>query len=219
VQVANKKPHLWNEIKLIEEIGRIVKSYNVLRFGAGDGDGAIKEKHIVYAAAYPDYVFDLTGEGTVRHTQMICYDITRKESGSIGPNKMDRNKRERPIIMEQVPAVVNAGTDSEKQVSQTTLMKHYDLTLRFDCLAASDHESMILVRDFERMMEIHAPYLETGCKRFIYDGRRPSYFNRDTRYKSRTCQFFAQVEEHWYMIDDKIEEINVKYLNFEAAIQ
>ena len=206
---AGSKLNLWNEIQLIDEIHKIVKAYNDLVYSNEPG------KKIWYGSAYPDWIFDKTGDASLAndHTRLICYDIVKKDDGSIGPERYDRNKRVRPIVMEQKSVVVNQGEPDQKTQVAEIYMKHYDITLRFDCLAPSDRESLVLIRDFERMLEIHAKYLETGCSRFVYDGRRPSYFNRDIRYKSRTCQFFAQVQEQWHTLDDRIERINIEYLH------
>lgn len=203
----------WNEIELIEQVHKIIKAYNQIRYPNDTS------KHVLLEAAYPDYVFEPTGAGGyVDKTHVICYDIVKKEDGSVGPNRFDKNKVVRPKVF--TTENIQVGTDSAGDPilkTQDVLVKHYDLLYRFDCMTASDRESMNLVRDFERMMEIHAQFLETGCKRFIYNGRRPSYFNRDTRYKSRTCEFFAQVEEHWYSVGDRIDEINISYLNIESV--
>jgi hypothetical protein len=201
---AAYKPNAWDEIQLIEQIQRIIDAYNELVFNEEPGD------KIEFLAAYPDYVFDKTGQATTNETphKLICYDITKKESGSIGKNQFSNNKRHKVTEMENVDTVIEGVTKK-----QTISRKIYDVNYRFDCLTPSDLESMALIRDFERMMEIHGGYLERGCHRFIYNGRRPSYFNRDTHYKSRTCEFFAQVEEHWYSIEDRIDKINIEYLS------
>jgi len=211
-KIAERKRHLWNEIELIDKVHDIIEAYNTVMYENE------KDDYILFVAAYPDWVFDLTGESTPRRTKIICYDITKKDSGSLGPNQFDRSKRIRPVEMGSSGVVINEGENDEKTVVRTELAKPYDIIYRFDCMAPTDRGSMELVRTFERMLEIHGKYLETGCKRFIYNGRRPSYFNRDTRYKSRTCEFFAQVEEHWFTIDDRIEEINVKYLDIPALL-
>jgi len=208
---AEHRPSLWNEIELIAQIKTIVEAYNRLAWPTEPG------KQIYFFPAYPDYVFGETNE-VVRNekpTWLICYDITQKEDGSTGPNRFDKSKKwVRPRLMESYE-VIDAATG--KKMLEEVYVKHYDIQLRFDCMASSDVECMDLTNRFERMMEIHAPYLETGCKRFLYDGRRLSYFNRNTQYKSRTCLYFAQVEEHWYKLADRIDAINLE-LKFAGPI-
>lgn len=207
--IANKKPNSWNEIQILEQIGTIIRAYNQLRYGSD------ASKYIWYGPAYPEFVFAETGNASLPEgrTRLICYDIIRKEDGSMGVNRFDSDKRVRPVEMEKYTVTINEGREDEALQVETVYMKPYDLTYRFDCLAPTDAESLDLVRDFERMMEIHARYLESGCQRFVYDGRKPSYYNRDTRYKSRTCQFFVQIQETWYDLADRISQIELTFSN------
>jgi len=211
--IAESKPYRFNEIQLIEEISKLITIHNKVIYGSDN-----YAKHILFEAAYPDYVFDKTGQTTViqNASRLICYDIQKKENGSID-SKMFANKvRFRPIIAETRSVVINEGQPDEQDVMEEIYMKRYDVTYRFDCLAPTDKECMELIREFERMLEVNSKYLELGCPRFIYAGRRPSYFNRDTNYKSRTCLFDAQVEEQWYSIKDKIKEIEIEYTSLTA---
>jgi hypothetical protein len=200
---TNHRPTIWNEIGLIEQIGNIIQAYNKIQYPTTPGE------HIYFFPAYPDYVYAETGQVTRTDipTKLICYDLVDKQDGSQGPNRFDKSKQMvRPRIMESYDV-----TDpiSGKTSLEEVYYKHYDIQLRFDCMAPSDVECMQLINTFERMMEIHARYLETGVKRFLYDGRRLSYFNKSTQYKSRTCLFYAQVEEHWYKLADKIDRIQI----------
>lgn len=211
---ANRKPNHFNEIQLMDEIGKIIHAYNQVRY---ENEPANK---IEYVAAYPDYVFELTGEEskTNRPSRIICYDIIKKDSGSLGTNRFDNTKRVRPVVVESRPIIIDEGTPQERSGRENVYLKHYDVLLRFDCLAPSDRESMILAREFEKIMEAHSMYLETGVQRFVYHGRTASYFNRQTEYKSRTCQFFAQVQEIWSDIGDQIRHINITYLHFSGEV-
>ena len=207
IKAAGNKLFLWNELDLITQITKIVDAYNKLRYKENEGE------YVRIAAAYPDYIFDTTDQGNVINTphKLICYDIVKKGNGTLGENRGSKQKP-RPTLMETRDLVINEGKDDEKTVKEEVYAKRYDVTYRFDCLAPSDTESMALIRDFERMMEIHAQYLESGCHRFIYTGRRPSYFNRDTQYKSRSCEFFSQIEEQWFKEQDRINTIEIEYL-------
>jgi hypothetical protein len=202
---ANKKPFLWNEIDLIKQVGNIIEVYNKLAYKDQPG------KQIQYSAAYPNYVFDTTGSATAvnRPTKLVCYDVVRKENGSISENAGSKT-HPRPVLMETTDVIINEGKEDEKTVKQSIYRKIYDITFRFDCLAPTDIESLQLTREFEKMMEIHSRYLELGCHRFMYVGRKATYYNRDIHYKSRACEFFAQVEEQWYSHEDRIEQINVE---------
>jgi hypothetical protein len=205
----NKKPFLWNEIDLINQMQRIIDAYNNIKYPDTPGE------HIHFQAAYPDYVFDVTDQATVntKPHKLICYDIIKKDDGSLSDKSYSNTTRTRPVLMETRKVLVNKGQPDEKETLEEVYAKRYDLTYRFDCLAPSDKESMELIRIFERMMEVHAEYLEQGCHRFKYTGRKPSYFNRDTQYRSRTCTFFAQTEEHWYTLEDEIKKVNIQYLS------
>jgi len=209
---AYKKSALWNEIDLITQVTRIVDAYNTI---TNDRDPGNK---IHIQAAYPDYVFDKTSQANVENSphRLVCYDITKKTDGSLGTSPHSSKTKPRPVLMESRNITINKGQSDEREAVEEIYRKVYDITYRFDCLAPSDKESMALIRTFERMMEIHAAYMEQGCHRWIYLGRRPSYFNRETSYRSRTCEFFAQVEEQWNTIEDKIEEININYLSLAA---
>ncbi len=209
--VANKKPFYWDEIQLLGKINEIIEVYNKKTYGND------KAKYIRFSAAYPDEVFDKTGTTTTLtnndHHRLICYDIARKEDGSIGDSPFSSKTRPRPIVIES-KEVTREYEDGKKDINiLETYLKTYDILYRFDCLAPSDKESMDLVLLFEKMLEINAKYLEQGCNRFIYYGRRSSYFNRDTQYKSRTCEFFAQVQQLWYLEQDRINQINIEYLS------
>lgn len=205
---ASKKPFLWNELQVLEQIERILDVYNKLKYGDD------RSKYIKFLAAYPDYVFATTGTASLnsnaREHKLICYDISRKESGSEGEMMFSSKKRVRPTLMEATDAIINSGREDEKTIKVETYRKIYDLMYRFDCLAPSDTQSLELIREFEKIMEIHSRYLELGCHRFMYVGRKPSYFNRDTNYKSRTCEFFAQIEEQWTSTEDRIEDIEIR---------
>jgi hypothetical protein len=211
---ANRKPRYFNEIGLLDEIGKIISAYNVVRF---END---PKKVIEYLPCYPDYVFALTNEASKvsRPNRLICYDIIKKESGSIGSERYDRNKRVKPILMESRPIVLDRGTPEQRNAVEEIYEKHYDITIRFDCLAPTDRDSLELIREFEKILESHTLYLETGVQRFAYNGRTASFFNRETEYRSRTCHFFAQVQEMWNSIEEQINTVNVQYLNFTSEI-
>lgn len=212
-QVAHKKKYYWDELALIRKIGEIVDTYNSIVFGDN------KEDYIRFQAAYPDEIFDTSGETTTLvdgSYKLICYDISRKTDGSIGETEFSNKTRPRPIVVESKDILKSYEEDNETvdlRKVQETYLKVYDVMFRFDCLAPSDMQSMQLVLDFEKMLEINAKYLEQGCQRFIYKGRRPSYFNRDTKYKSRTCEFYAQVQQLWFLEEDRINQINIEYLS------
>jgi hypothetical protein len=211
---TNRKPRYFNEIGLIDEIGKIIKAYNSVRY---END---LQKKIEYLPCYPDYVFDLTNEASKisRPSRLICYDIIKKDSGSLGKERFDRDKRIKPILIESRPVILDQGTPQERQAVMSIYEKHYDILLRFDCMSATDRDSLELIREFEKIMEAHTLYLETGVQRFAYNGRTSSFFSRDTHYKSRTCHFFAQVQELWNDIDEQINTINLEYLNFTSEI-
>ena len=208
---AFKKPQLWNEIELMKQVSRIIDAYNTIEYDRIPGD------KIHFQAAYPDYIFDKTTQANVLNNphKMICYDIVKKTDGSRGTTPHSSSTKPRPVLMETRNVIVNQGESDERSAVEEIYRKTYDVTYRFDCLAPTDSESMELIRIFERMMEIHARYMELGSHRWIYQGRRPSYFNRETQYRSRTCEFFAQIEEQWYTIEDKIEHININYLGLD----
>jgi len=206
---ANKKDTYWNELGIIDQVYRIVDAYNKIKHPYSMTD------NIHLQAAYPDYIFDKTSQANVETSPhlLICYDVIKKEDGSYGENTFSNTKKPRPVLMETKNITLNEGQNDEREAKEEIYTKRYDLTFRFDCMAPTDTEALRLTWLFERMMEIHAEYLERGCHRWIYIGRKPSYFNRETKYRSRSCEFFAQVEEQWHIYRDKIQEIKLNYLN------
>jgi hypothetical protein len=202
--VANNKSGKLNILQVALVIGILVDLYNKLL------PAEEKEKKAVeYVPAYPDWILGKTGSAdtTDVHHRVITWDVQRREDGSLGESPFSGKKERRPRLREEITETRDDGTTYMKEVYG----KWYDNLLRFDCFAPNPTEAHETLLRFEKMLEIHASWLESqGVSRLLYFGRTSPIYLQDARYQSKACLFFVRTEQIWTRDEDTIRRIELE---------
>jgi len=205
--VANRKSGKLNILQVALIIGILVDLYNKFL------PDAEKEKNAIeYVPAYPDWLLGKTGSADTEdvHHRVITWDVQRREDGSTGESPFSSQKERRPRLREEITETREDGSTYMREVYG----KWYDNLLRFDCFAPKPVEAHEALLRFERMLEIHASWLESqGVSKLTYFGRTSPIYLQDARYKSKASLFFVRTEAIWIKDEDTIRRIELEANN------